>query len=140
MNESPSILSRIRAGVASMLSGLAAGFHWLEDRTSRGMRPWLVGAVVLAVAAVMLVGVLHERHAVGRMFGGRDVERHVGPPPAGKPEGRPDGPRAFGPDPAGKPEAKPHDGPAAKPEAPAPPAPPVPPAPAGVGSGPASRS
>src|SRR5690348_7770385 len=107
MTEAPSVFARMRAGLASMLAGIGAGFHWFEDRTARGMRPWLLGLVALAIAAVVLVGVFHERHEAAHWFGGRDVERHAGP-------------RALGPDPAGKPEAKSHGGPAARPEAPVP--------------------
>jgi hypothetical protein len=139
VNESPSIFARTRAGLAGLLGGIGSGFHWLEDRTSRGMRPWLLGLVALAVAAFVIVGAVHEWHHGGpHGFGDRDAAHHVGPPPPGpkpdgkpegKPEGRPDARGQGGPaaKPQGGPAEKPHGGPLGGPGAPAPPPPPPPP-------------
>jgi hypothetical protein len=90
VNESPSIFARMRAGLAGLLGGMAAGARWLEDRTAGSMRPWLLGAAALAIGGVMLFGVVHAWHGDHRP-GGRYAEHHVGPPPVGKPEPKPEG-------------------------------------------------
>src|SRR6266536_4700209 len=113
----------MRAGLAGMLGGLAAGFHWLEERTSRGLRPWVLGVVALAVIAVVTVGVIHAWHGGPHRFSGRDVEHHLGPPPAGKPEGKPEG-RLDG-----RPEGRSEGRSDSRPRAPVPPPPPTPPPP-----------
>jgi hypothetical protein len=101
VNESPSILARLRAGLADLLTRMAAGAHRLEDWSARGIRPILLIGAGLLVAAIVLVGVVHETRAVSHWFGGPGVARHAGPPPpAPKPSGKPDG----------RPERKPESG------------------------------
>jgi hypothetical protein len=123
--ESPSFMDRVRAGMAALLARLATGARRLEDWSSRGMRPVLLG---LAVMAVLVVGALAVvgggREVLGWQGGGDRHERSgMRAKPEGKPELRHGGP-AVG-KPIGKPEGKPVGKPEGKPEAPRPPAPPA---------------
>jgi hypothetical protein len=98
--ESPSVLDRLRAGLAATLAWLAGGARRLEDATSRGGHRMVIGLLAVTVLAVGVVGFATERHALtGWTHGGPHTEqRHGGPGP--KPEGKPEM------KPAGKPEGR----------------------------------
>jgi len=143
VNDSPSIFARMRAGLAGLLSRLAAGAHWLEARTAGGMRPIVFGLVGLAVLGLVVFGIMHEARVVGHAWSG-DRAHHGGPPPpapkpGAKPEvkpeqrsaGRQQGREERGQ--ADRAEVRREGGPAARPNPPAPPPPPPPP-PAAPGS------
>jgi len=115
MNDSPmSPLARLRAGLASMLAGLAGGARRLEHWSARGTRPIVLGLVAVALLAFGALAVVSGGHL---FWGGP----HRGPHPE----------RAFAapaPKPIGKPDGRFEGKPQGKPEAPRPPAPPAPPA------------
>jgi hypothetical protein len=125
-----SLMDRLRAGLASMLAGLAAAARRLEHWSARGTRPIVLGLLGIALLAVGALTIVSGGHFFGGWGG-----RHHGPPPRSWVQG--------GPGPA----AKPHGGPdrrvegrsdarevhgfegrvEGKPDAPRPPAPPAPP-------------
>jgi hypothetical protein len=126
-----SLMDRLRAGLASTLSGLAAGARRLEHWSARGARPIFLGLLGIALLGVGALAIVSGGH----FFGGWGGRWHHGPPPRSWVQGGP--------------ASRPHDGPdrrvegrwdgravhgfegrfEGKPEAPRPPAPPVPPGP-----------
>lgn len=132
-----SLIDRLRAGLASMLSGLASGARRLEHWSARGTRPIFLGLLAIALLAVGALAIVSGGH----FFGGW---RHHGPPPrpwmqagpgpARRPDGGPD--RRF----EGRWDAREVHGFEGrfegKPEGPRPPSPPVPPGPPAPPSGP----
>jgi hypothetical protein len=123
-----SFMDRVRAGLAAMLAGLAAGARRLEHWSARGTRPIFLGLLGIALLAFGALAIVSGGH----VFGGWGGWRHHGPHREWTQAGRP---------------PKPHGGPdrrvegregerfergfqgrfEGKPEAPRPPGPPPPP-------------
>jgi hypothetical protein len=120
--ESPSFTDRLRAGLASLLSGLAAGARNLEAWTARGSRPILLGLVAIAILVVGTFAIAHEGPALFGWHGERHERSEFRRRPEGKLQGKPElrseGRSEFRT--GGRPQA---------PRPPAPPAPPQPPTP-----------
>src|SRR3954453_4251078 len=119
MNDgSVSMMDRLRASLASLLSGLASGARRLEHWSARGTRPVVLGLVAIAVLAFGALAIVSVGHAFGAFMPHDPRVEHgrawQGPPPAPKPVGKPEDRRGGGF--WGRPEGKP--------EAPRPPAPP----------------
>jgi hypothetical protein len=118
--ESPSILGRMRAGVATTLAWLGGAAHRLEEWSSRGSRSLVlglvvVGALILCTVAIFSAGRASAGWGHGAPRGGpHAVEVHRGGQPDrwfgkpfGKPEGRPERPRPPAPPDAPAPPAGP---------------------------------
>ena len=131
-----SFMDRLRAGLASALAGLAAGFRNLEHWSARSTRSAILGLLGIAVLAFGALAIFSGGHLFGlggwghRGHGPRAEYAGAAAKPDGRWERRPeaaqDARRDGGPG-AGRPEGPFGGRPEGKPEAPRPPARPAPP-------------